>query len=146
MVLMNSPVVDKRPSGVSHHRHFRQARKARGLTLTALSARSGIAVSMISKAERGDIALTYDKAPEALPLPEVSCTSVVWLKDALQPSPTRRTSFGIGRMFARFAVVLLASWLRSVADTPTGYANRRLAPDVLCKKRTERLSPGADFG
>ncbi|WP_345816611.1 XRE family transcriptional regulator [Paraburkholderia sp. PREW-6R] len=41
--------------------HLRQARKSRGLTLTALSERSGIAVSTISKAERGDIALTYDK-------------------------------------------------------------------------------------
>lgn len=41
--------------------HLRGARKARGLTLAELSARSGIAVSTISKAERGDIALTYDK-------------------------------------------------------------------------------------
>lgn len=41
--------------------HLRQARKARGLTLAELSERSGIAVSTISKAERGDIALTYDK-------------------------------------------------------------------------------------
>jgi transcriptional regulator with XRE-family HTH domain len=41
--------------------HLRQARKARGLTLMELSERSGIAVSTISKAERGDIALTYDK-------------------------------------------------------------------------------------
>lgn len=40
---------------------LRDARKARGLTLAALSERSGIAVSTISKAERGDIALTYDK-------------------------------------------------------------------------------------
>lgn len=40
--------------------HLRQARKARGLTLAELSERSGIAVSTISKAERGDIALTYD--------------------------------------------------------------------------------------
>ncbi|MDR6410258.1 UNVERIFIED_ORG: transcriptional regulator with XRE-family HTH domain [Burkholderia sp. 1595] len=41
--------------------HLRQARKARGMTLSELSERSGIAVSTISKAERGDIALTYDK-------------------------------------------------------------------------------------
>jgi len=41
--------------------HLRQARKARGLTLAELSERSGVAVSTISKAERGDIALTYDK-------------------------------------------------------------------------------------
>ncbi len=41
--------------------HLRTARKAQGLTLAQLSARSGIAVSTISKAERGDVALTYDK-------------------------------------------------------------------------------------
>jgi transcriptional regulator with XRE-family HTH domain len=40
---------------------LRQARKARGLTLMQLSEQSGIAVSTISKGERGDIALTYDK-------------------------------------------------------------------------------------
>lgn len=52
------------PPELDHKRvggHLRQARKARGLTLAALSERSGIAVSTISKAERGDIALTYDK-------------------------------------------------------------------------------------
>jgi transcriptional regulator with XRE-family HTH domain len=40
---------------------LREARKEKGLTLMQLSSRSGIAVSTISKAERGDIALTYDK-------------------------------------------------------------------------------------
>jgi transcriptional regulator with XRE-family HTH domain len=40
---------------------LRDARKSCGLTLAQLSERSGIAVSTISKAERGDIALTYDK-------------------------------------------------------------------------------------
>lgn len=40
---------------------IRDARKAQGLTLMQLSERSGIALSTISKAERGDIALTYDK-------------------------------------------------------------------------------------
>ncbi|WP_207005759.1 helix-turn-helix domain-containing protein [Trinickia mobilis] len=40
---------------------LRNARKSRDLTLMQLSELSGIAVSTISKAERGDIALTYDK-------------------------------------------------------------------------------------
>lgn len=40
---------------------LRHARKSRGLTLAALAQRSGISLSMISKAERGDVALTYDK-------------------------------------------------------------------------------------
>ena len=40
---------------------LREARKSRRLTLMQLSALSGVAVSTISKAERGEIALTYDK-------------------------------------------------------------------------------------
>jgi transcriptional regulator with XRE-family HTH domain len=40
---------------------LRVTRKSHHLTLAELSALSGIAVSTISKAERGDIALTYDK-------------------------------------------------------------------------------------
>ena len=53
------------PDGhVSHQTvgaRLRNARGANGLTLKGLSERSGVAVSTISKAERGDIALTYDK-------------------------------------------------------------------------------------
>ncbi|WP_353189757.1 XRE family transcriptional regulator [Pandoraea pnomenusa] len=51
-------------SQVSHETvgaRLRAARTGLGLTLKALSERSGVAVSTISKAERGDIALTYDK-------------------------------------------------------------------------------------
>jgi transcriptional regulator with XRE-family HTH domain len=51
------PQIDHRVVGA----RLRSARKARGLTLTQLSEQSGIAVSTISKGERGDIALTYDK-------------------------------------------------------------------------------------
>ncbi|SDV46843.1 cupin domain-containing protein [Chitinasiproducens palmae] len=40
---------------------LRSVRRARRLTLAAVSERSGIALSTISKAERGDITLTYDK-------------------------------------------------------------------------------------
>jgi transcriptional regulator with XRE-family HTH domain len=52
------------PAQIDHQAvgaRLRDARKARGLTLMELSEQSGIAVSTISKAERGDIALTYDK-------------------------------------------------------------------------------------
>ncbi|GAB3626703.1 transcriptional regulator [Pandoraea terrae] len=51
------PQIDHKVVGA----RLRDARKARGLTLTQLSEQSGIAVSTISKGERGDIALTYDK-------------------------------------------------------------------------------------
>ena len=51
------PQIDHKSVGA----RLRQARKARELTLMQLSELSGIAVSTISKAERGDIALTYDK-------------------------------------------------------------------------------------
>lgn len=40
---------------------LRHRRKDCGLTLKELSGRSGVTLSMISKAERGEVALTYDK-------------------------------------------------------------------------------------
>ncbi|MPV66784.1 helix-turn-helix domain-containing protein [Burkholderia sp. BE17] len=52
-----SPHIDHKTVGA----RLRQARKSRDLTLMQLSELSAIAVSTISKAERGDIALTYDK-------------------------------------------------------------------------------------
>ncbi|WP_077001535.1 helix-turn-helix domain-containing protein [Variovorax sp. KK3] len=41
--------------------HLRQARKERGLTLQALSKRSGVALSTLSKIELGQISVSYDK-------------------------------------------------------------------------------------
>ncbi len=55
---------DEAPAQLNHQEvgaRIREARKARGLTLQELSERSGVALSTISKAERGDIALTYEK-------------------------------------------------------------------------------------
>uniref|UniRef100_UPI00334233AD helix-turn-helix domain-containing protein n=1 Tax=Castellaniella defragrans TaxID=75697 RepID=UPI00334233AD len=40
---------------------IRKARKERGLTLQQVARRSGLAVSTVSKAERGQIALSYEK-------------------------------------------------------------------------------------
>jgi transcriptional regulator with XRE-family HTH domain len=40
---------------------LRKARKERGLTLQQVAESSGLAVSTISKAERGQIALSYEK-------------------------------------------------------------------------------------
>ncbi|HBS48986.1 MAG TPA: XRE family transcriptional regulator [Rhodobacteraceae bacterium] len=42
-------------------RRVREIRKARGWTLKDLAERSGLAVSTISKMERGEISLTYDR-------------------------------------------------------------------------------------
>lgn len=58
------PPIDETPGQLNHQEvgaRIREARKARGLTLQELSERSGVALSTISKAERGDIALTYEK-------------------------------------------------------------------------------------
>lgn len=52
-----APQIDHKSVGMQ----LRETRKSRDLTLMQLSELSGIAVSTISKAERGDIALTYDK-------------------------------------------------------------------------------------
>ncbi|MCC5987891.1 MAG: helix-turn-helix transcriptional regulator [Pararhodobacter sp.] len=42
-------------------RRLRELRRARGWTLAQLAERSGVAISTISKAERGVMALTYDR-------------------------------------------------------------------------------------
>ena len=42
-------------------RRLRETRKARGLTLTEVAQQTGLAVSTLSKVERGRIALTYDR-------------------------------------------------------------------------------------
>lgn len=58
------PSIDEAPAQLNHQEvgaRIREARKVRGLTLQELSERSGVALSTISKAERGDIALTYEK-------------------------------------------------------------------------------------
>ncbi|MGN8063904.1 helix-turn-helix domain-containing protein [Ralstonia sp. 22111] len=58
------PSIDEAPAQLNHQEvgaRIREARKARRLTLQELSERSGVALSTISKAERGDIALTYEK-------------------------------------------------------------------------------------
>lgn len=46
---------------VEFGRRLREIRRQRGWTLSELAARSGLAVSTISKAERGLISLTYDR-------------------------------------------------------------------------------------
>ena len=51
------PAIDRADVG---HR-LRRRRQAHGLPLKELSDRSGVTLSMISKAERGEVALTYDK-------------------------------------------------------------------------------------
>ena len=42
-------------------RRLRETRKARGLTLTDVAVKTGLAVSTVSKVERGLMALTYDR-------------------------------------------------------------------------------------
>ena len=42
-------------------RHLRQLRRDKGWTLAVLAERSGLAISTLSKAERGVISLTYDR-------------------------------------------------------------------------------------
>lgn len=54
--------VEARPAGkLEVGAKLRKARKDGGLTLQQVAARSGLAVSTISKAERGQIALSYEK-------------------------------------------------------------------------------------
>lgn len=104
---------------------LRHARKARGLTLMALSELSGIAVSTISKAERGDIALTYDK--------------FVALTHALQVEV--EAIFGRGRSPRSGAVApsFTAAGQHAVYDTPN-YEYGMLANELAGKRMLPMLA------
>ncbi|MFC0388839.1 helix-turn-helix domain-containing protein [Muricoccus vinaceus] len=54
-------VADLSPGRPSLGESVRAARQAQGLTLKEVSARSGLAVSTLSKVENGQMSLTYDK-------------------------------------------------------------------------------------
>lgn len=49
------------PQRIAFGRHLRALRQERGLTLTECSKLTGLAISTLSKAERGLMALTYDR-------------------------------------------------------------------------------------
>jgi transcriptional regulator with XRE-family HTH domain len=117
---------------------LRDARKARGLTLMQLSEESGIAVSTISKTERGDIAVTYDKFAA--------------LAHALQVEFD--TIFGRTRRPAASPIVptFTASGTQMIYDTPN-YEYGMLANDLTGKRmvpmrahvRARKLSDFPDF-
>jgi transcriptional regulator with XRE-family HTH domain len=65
---------------------LRSQRKAHKLTLAELSERSGIAVSTISKAERGDIALTYDKFAALAHALQIDFDTIFGLTDKQAPA------------------------------------------------------------
>lgn len=69
---------------------LRRARKARGLTLEQVAARSGLALSTISKAERGQIALSYEKMIKLGSALDIDLTRLFMVGDAPdgQPRPT----------------------------------------------------------
>lgn len=68
---------------------LRRARKARGLTLEQLAARSGLALSSISKAERGQIALSYEKMLKLGSALEIDLTRLFMVDDAPAPEGQR---------------------------------------------------------
>src|SRR5471032_1783372 len=91
---------EARPSALNHKTvgaHIRQARKSRGLTLKELSERSGIAVSTISKAERGDIALTYDKFAALAHSLELEFDAIFGRTRKLAPRPLKPSFTASGK-------------------------------------------------
>jgi transcriptional regulator with XRE-family HTH domain len=56
-----SPTESAEHDRLEFGRRLRELRRARGWTLAQLAERSGVAISTISKAERGVMALTYDR-------------------------------------------------------------------------------------
>ena len=117
---------------------LRDARKARGLTLMELSEQSGIAVSTISKAERGDIALTYDKFAALAHALELGFDEL----------------FGRARRAAASPIVptFTASGQQMIYDTPN-YEYHMLASDLTGKRmvpmrghvRARKLSDFPDY-
>ncbi|MGN6659876.1 MAG: helix-turn-helix domain-containing protein, partial [Achromobacter mucicolens] len=63
---------------------LRAERKARKMTLQALSKASGIAVSTLSKAELGQIALSYEKFAALARALDIDMTRMFMLRDAAQ--------------------------------------------------------------
>ncbi|MBF5005287.1 helix-turn-helix domain-containing protein [Diaphorobacter caeni] len=61
---------------------IRKARKERGLTLQQVAASSGLAVSTISKAERGQIALSYEKVLQLGTALDIDMTRLFMAGDA----------------------------------------------------------------
>lgn len=61
---------------------LRRARKERSLTLQQLAERSGLAVSTISKAERGQMALSYEKMLQLGAALEIDMTRLFMVGDA----------------------------------------------------------------
>lgn len=128
------PQFDRKAIGA----RLRDARKAKKLTLMNLSSRSGIAVSTISKAERGDIALTYDKFAALAQALEVGF-------DALfERAPLEATS--------PLVPTFTASDHQMVYDTPN-YEYRMLANELTGKRmvpmrglvRARKLSDFPDY-
>ncbi len=61
MAKLGAVMNERYPHWTSVGERLRSLRKARGWTLQEVSARTGIAVSTLSKAERGQATLTYDR-------------------------------------------------------------------------------------
>ena len=69
---------------------LRKARKERGLTLQQVAERSGLAVSTISKAERGQIALSYEKVLQLGNALDIDMTRLFMATDARPQPPSAR--------------------------------------------------------
>ncbi len=66
---------------------IRKARKERGMTLQQVAAKSGLAVSTISKAERGQIALSYEKVLQLGSALDIDMTRLFMAGDAQTTDP-----------------------------------------------------------
>ncbi|WP_353236577.1 XRE family transcriptional regulator [Diaphorobacter ruginosibacter] len=66
---------------------IRRIRKERGLTLQQVAARSGLAVSTVSKAERGQIALSYEKVLQLGGALDIDMTRLFMAGDAPSDPP-----------------------------------------------------------
>jgi transcriptional regulator with XRE-family HTH domain len=105
---------------IAFGRHLRQLRQDRGLTLTECSRLTGLAISTLSKAERGLMALTYDR------LSQIASGLQIDLNALFRPE---------GETFLTGSVAVARRGDFQLQETPT-YSYEILFPDIWGKAMT----------
>ncbi|MDN3919131.1 helix-turn-helix domain-containing protein [Roseateles violae] len=131
------------PTTVNPGDHIRSVRKRLGLTLSELSARTGLAVSTLSKLEKGNVSLSYDK------LMLLSKGLGVDMAELLSDAPSARpTPGGGGRRVVHRAGEGQAVQTRSYQQLylASELLNKRFTPMVVevCARTIEEFK--AEFG
>ena len=121
---------------------IRALRKRIGITLTELSHRTGLALSTLSKLEKGNMSLSYDK------LTLISKGLGVDMAELLDPTPHSQASQGFGRRVVQRAGEGQLVETNSYRQTylATELLNKRMAPLVVELQARTMEEFMAEFG